>query len=144
MHIYLLIVRYTISYSKYHGCIVMWVSKKQPWITLSTTKSESMALIPGVKHALWISHFLQELSLPLAVPIHIHCDNMQMISNLQDASHHPHTKHFRIKGHWLWELIDHGDTKITYVKSAENVADILMKALLLAQHKFLSHKLGML
>ena len=129
---------------KYHGCIVVWVSKKQPRITLSTTESESMALIPGAKHALWIHHFLQELSLPLAVPIHIHCDNMQMISNLQDTSHHPCTKHFCIEGHWLRELVDYSDTKITYVKSADNVTDILTKALLLAQHKFLSHKLGML
>ena len=60
---------------KYHSCIVAWVSKKQPRIALSTTESESMALLPGAKHALWICHFLQELSLPLTVPIHIHCDN---------------------------------------------------------------------
>ena len=103
-----------------------------------------MALLPGAKHTLWIHHFLQELGLPLTAPIHIHCDNMQMISNLHNASHHPHMKHFRVEGHWLWELIDHGDTEITYVKSADNVTDILTKALLLAQHKFLSHKLGML
>ena len=95
-------------------------------------------------NALWICHFLQELSLPLTVPVHIHCDNMQMISNLRNASHHPHTKHFCIEGHWLQELVDHGDAQITYVKSTDNVADILTKALLLAQHKFLSHKLGML
>ena len=129
---------------KYHGCIVTWVSKKQPQIALSTTKSESMALIPGAKHALWISHFLQELSLPLAALIHIHCDNMQTISNLWDTSHHPCTKHFCVEGHWLQELIDCGDTIITYVKSTDNVADILTKALLLAQHKFLFYKLGML
>ena len=129
---------------KYHGCVVAWVSKKQPQIALSTTKSESMALLPGAKHALWIRHFLQELDLPLTVPIHIHCDNMQTISNLCDASHHPRTKHFHIEGHWLRELVDHGDAKITYVKSADNVTDILTKALPLAQHKFLSHKLGML
>ena len=103
-----------------------------------------MALLPGAKHALWIHHFLQELDLPLTAPIHIHCDNMQMISNLCDASHHPRMKHFCIEGHWLWELVDHGDAEITYVKSADNVADILTKALPLAQHKFLSHKLGML
>ena len=103
-----------------------------------------MALLPGAKHALWIRHFLQELSLPLAAPIHIHCDNMQMISNLWDAFHHPCTKHFRVEGHWLWELVNCGDTKITYVKSADNITNILTKALLLAQHKFLSHKLGML
>ena len=117
---------------KYHSCIVTWVSKKQPQITLSTTESESMALLPGAKHALWIHHFLQELSLPLTAPIHIHCDNMQMISNLRDASHHPRMKHFGVEGHWLWELIDHGDAEITYVKSTGNVADILTKALPLA------------
>ena len=132
------------GFCKYHSCIVAWVSKKQPQITLSTTESESMALLPGAKHALWICHFLQELNLPLGAPIHIHCDNMQTISNLCNASHHPHTKHFRVEGHWLQELVDHGDTKITYVKSADNVAHILTKALPLAQHKFLSHKLGML
>ena len=101
---------------KYHGCIVTWASKKQPQITLSTTESKSMALLPGAKHALWIRHFLQELGLPLAAPIHIHCDNMQMISNLWDASHHPCTKHFCVEGHWFWELVDCGDSKITYVQ----------------------------
>ena len=59
---------------KYHGCIVTWVSKKQPQIALSMTKSESIALLPGSKHPLWIRHFLQELGLPLAASIHIHCD----------------------------------------------------------------------
>ena len=52
-----------------------------------------MALRAMCKYStlLTICHFLQELGLPLTAPIHIHCDNMQMISNLQDTSHHPHT-----------------------------------------------------
>ena len=54
---------------------------------------------------------------------------MQMISNLRDASHHPRMKHFRVEGHWLRELVDHSDAKITYVKSADNVTDILVKGL---------------
>ena len=53
-----------------------------------------------------------------AIPsFHIYCDNMQMIPNLQDVSHHARTKHFRIEGHWVWELIDHADTEITYVRT---------------------------
>ena len=52
-----------------------------------------------------------------------------MISNLQDVSHNPHTKHFCIEGHWVWELIDHSEVKITYVQSTENTVDVLMKVL---------------
>ena len=125
----------------YDGCIVAWVSKRQTRIALSTTESESMASIPGAKHALWIRHLLQELGLPCTEPIHIYYDNMQ---NIQDASHHPCTKHFRVEGHWVRELVDHGDAEMTYARSAENITDILTKSLPLAQHKFLVHKLGML
>jgi hypothetical protein len=49
-----------------------------------------------------------------------------------------------VEGHWVRELVDHGEVEITYVKSAENIADVLTKALPLTQHKFLIHKLGML
>ena len=128
----------------YAGCVIAWLSKRQTRIALFTTESESMALIPGAKHALWLRHFLQELGLPCAEPIHLYCDNVQTISNLHDVSHHLRTKHFRVEGHWVPELVDHGEVEITYVQSAENTADVLTKALLLAQHRFLIHKLGML
>ena len=109
----------------YNGCVVTRLSKKQTWIALLTTESESMALIPGAKHALWVSHLHDEHGLPCTEPIHVYCDNLQTISNIQDASHHPHTKHLHIKCHWTCELVAHDEASITYVKSADNITDVL-------------------
>ena len=109
----------------YNGCVVARLSKKQTWIALLTTESESMALIPGAKHALWVSHLHDEHGLPCTEPIHVYCDNLQTISNIQDASHHPHTKHLHIKCHWTCELVAHDEASITYVKSADNITDVL-------------------
>ena len=124
--------------------MVAWLSKKQTWIALSTTKSESMALILGAKHALWVCLLLDELGLPCTKLIRVYCNNLQTISNIQDASHHPHTKHLRIECHWIRELITHDEAGITYVKSANNITDVLTKALPLPQHKALLSKLGMI
>ena len=128
----------------YNGCMVAWLSKKQTQIALSTTESKSMALIPGAKHALWVSHLLDELGLPCTKPIHVYCNNLQTISNIQDASHHPGTKHLHIECHWICELVAHDEASITYMKSADNIADVLTKALPLLQHKVLLSKLDMI
>jgi hypothetical protein len=127
----------------YGGSVIAWLSKKQSRIALSTTESESMALIPASKHGLWVHHLLNELDLPSSDLINLYCDNLQTISNIQDASLHARTKHLRVECHWVRELVDHNEMGITYIKSEDNLADILTKALPLPQHEYLLQKLGM-
>ena len=124
----------------------MIIGNKHTLLSRGCPKSRRVSPFPSRNPSpwpwsLWIRHLLQELGLPCTEPIHIYYDNMQ---NIQDASHHPCTKHFRVEGHWVRELVDHGDAEMTYARSAENITDILTKSLPLAQHKFLVHKLGML
>jgi hypothetical protein len=43
------------------GGAIFWSSKRQPTITLSTTKVEYMASTQGTKETIWMTKFMKEL-----------------------------------------------------------------------------------
>ena len=61
--------------------VISWSAKKQPIITLSSTKSEYVALTHASKDIIWLHKLLKELSFlyPLSLLTTLHCDNQGAI-----------------------------------------------------------------
>jgi hypothetical protein len=113
------------------GGAVSWTSKKQATVALSTLEAEYLALSLAVRHSIWIRQFYLDLKLmtnyPLTLKIHI--DNQAAIALANDPSHHARSKHFDIQHHFIRNAVDTHQVSIHKIRSEENPADLLTKAL---------------
>jgi hypothetical protein len=62
------------------GGTLLWSSKREAIVTLSTTEAEYITETHAVKEVLWLHLFLAEVTPPLEKPITIHLDNVSTIS----------------------------------------------------------------
>lgn len=125
------------------GAPVIWFSKKQPTTALSSTEAEVMALVEGIKEALWMRDFLEELGMKINSPTITYQDNQSVIAIAANPIHHARIKHMEIKTHFIRENIENGIVKLVYCPTELMIADVLTKPLPSKQHMELIRRMGM-
>ena len=103
---------------------ISWSSQRQSIVATSTTEAEYIALDHCVKEAMWLRIMLKDLTCNEEC-ILIMADNQSAIKLAKNAEFHKRTKHIDIKYHKIREYIDEKQVEVKYVKSSENVADLL-------------------
>jgi hypothetical protein len=111
------------------GGPIMWSSKAQQSVALSTMEAEYMAAGVTAKDALWMRHLLPELGFPLTGPLQIQCDNQACIALIKNPMCTSQAKHIDIIHHFLRERVASGELSIAFVSSDLNVADLFTKPL---------------
>jgi hypothetical protein len=117
---------------KLYGGLIAWRANKQDTVTTSTTEAELLALSQVAKEAIFTSRLLSELGIKLPdSTITIQCDNTQTIQLINKEVSKLQTKlrHVDIHNHWLRQEATKGTIAVTYMPSAEMLADRLTKAL---------------
>jgi hypothetical protein len=99
--------RHSISGYSFHMGIgaIMWSSKKQYIIALSSTEAEYIALTHAAKEALWLKTFIAEIHADDVKPIKINCNNQESITLSKDNKFHGRTKHVDIQYHFIFEAV---------------------------------------
>ncbi|GKD54841.1 putative ribonuclease H-like domain-containing protein, partial [Tanacetum coccineum] len=115
-------------YQKIGGNLVTWKSKKQKVISLSSAEAEFRGIAKGLAEALWIRKLVSEIGFPLKESIQIMSDNKAAIQILENHVQHDKTKHVEIDRHFIKEKLEAGIIKLPFVKSEDQLADILTKA----------------
>ncbi|KAJ2924432.1 hypothetical protein H1R20_g12657, partial [Candolleomyces eurysporus] len=117
--------------------IILWSSKKQPIITLSSTESEYIALTHAAKEAKWLWTLTREI-LPVVGlgayvekfnPTVLYCDNQGAIKLSTNPVFHARTKHINIHFHYICQTITSRDLQLVYCPTDSMVADIMMNQL---------------
>ena len=133
------------------GCPVLWVSKLQTEIALSTMESEYVALSQSCKDLFPIMDLGKEIGTFFDLPVkdkarfhvRIHEDNVGALTlgKLEPRRMTPRSKHYAIKYHWFREQL--GPRGITLVKIAtkEQLGDIFTKGLGRIAFEYLRKKL---
>ena len=114
------------------GGTIAWRASKQDTVSTSTTEAELLALSQTAKESLYISRLIRELSVTLDDDrIRIQCDNHQTIRcvTAEVAVLNTRLRHMDIQNHWLRQEVSQKRIEVVYMKSAENMADGLTKAL---------------
>ena len=83
---------------------------------------------------------LRMMGIPLAGPAYVYGDNMYVIHNTTSPESTLKKKHNSIAYHFVREGVARGEWIITYVKSKDNLADILTKTLPQPAREFLLRK----
>jgi hypothetical protein len=125
------------------GGTVLWGSRKQELVTLSTAESEFVAATHAAKEAQWLRRFIGEVFQPLKHPTTLYSDNQSAITLTKDGSYHARTKHIDIRYHYIRFCIEDGSIELLYCPTENMVADTLTKALPSVKAKHFTHELGM-
>jgi len=121
----------------YAGCPIVWASKLQTDIALSTTETEYIALSQALREVIPLMHLLREFKnnnfhLGSVQPT-VHCrvfeDNAGALELANVPKMRPRTKHINVKYHHFREYVTKGDITVLAVSSEEQVADMLTKPL---------------
>ena len=117
-------------------CPLLWKSCLQSEVALSTVEAEYYAMSECIRVLLPLKALVREvvnnLNLPSEIAGSITCkvfeDNMGAISLANKQQFTPRNKHFHVKFHHFWDAVQKQEVHIIYIKSAENRADFLTKA----------------
>lgn len=105
------------------GVAIMWRSKQQKAVTLSSTEAEFYAASEAVKEILFVAQVLLDLGVPVHTPIEVKIDNMGAIFMSGNASSSTRTRHVDTRWHFVRELQDQGAIEVVFVKTEDNWAD---------------------
>ena len=124
---------YTIYFK---GCPIIWVSKMQTEITLSTTEAEYVALSQSMRDVIPFMNIVDEInsiyqleSDKAQVLCTLFEDNNGAIELAKAPKYRPRTKHIALKYHHFREHVKNGLVEILPIDTADQIADIFTKAL---------------
>ena len=110
------------------GNLVTWRSKKQNVVSRSSAEAKYRGMAQGVCELLWIRRLLTELGFKPEKPMELHCDNKSAIDIAHNPVQHDRTKHVEVDRHFIKEKIEKKIIHLPFVKSEDQLADILTKA----------------
>ena len=105
------------------------MSKKQNTCETSTFGSELVATKTAMEYIRGLRYKLRMMGIPLAGPAYVYGDNMSVIHNTKFPESTLKKEHNSIAYHFIREGVTRKECIITYVKSKDNLADILTKTL---------------
>lgn len=124
--------------------VVSWVSKKQPVVSLSTTKAEYIATAFCACQCIWLRRILEQLGAEEKEETVILCDNSSTIQLSKNPVFHGRSKHIAVRFHFLRDLVNYEVVRLSFCCSEEQVADIMTKPLKLEQFEKRRSMLGVM
>ncbi|WKA10931.1 hypothetical protein VitviT2T_028474 [Vitis vinifera] len=110
------------------GNLVTWKSKKQNVVARSSAKAEFRGMALGLCEALWLRLLLQDLGYLSRQPIRLFCDNKAACDIAHNLVQHDRTKHVDVDRFFIKEKLDDKIVELPKIRSEDQLADILTKA----------------
>ena len=107
---------------------IIWSSKKQEVIVLSSTEAECVAATSLACQGVWLIRVFAELGQQQTKVTEPLCDKKATITIAKSPALHGRTKHIDIRLHFIRDLINDDVIAFRHCVTEEHVADILTKA----------------
>ena len=124
--------------------LVTWWSKKQRTVSRSTAEAEFRALADASCEIDWLLRIMKDLQIPMTLPSHLYGDNTTSLYIANNSIYHERTKHVDHDCYTIRERIDNGMIKTLHVRTHNQIADVLTKALYPSPFRDLTSKIGVL
>lgn len=129
---------------KVFGNSIIWWSRRQSVVALSTLMAEFLALCEAVREVLWLRGHLNYLVVRISLPFTIFEDNLGCIAIAKDPTNHKGTRHMNPKLFFVRDDIRNGSVKLEHISTDANIADIFTKSLARPRSELLRRQLGLL
>jgi hypothetical protein len=112
-----------------NGGPLVWSSRKQTCVSVSTTESEYVAMCAAAKEIVWLRGLLGDCDKKQAEPTPLFCDNMGAVALIKNPVFHRRSKHINVQYNYTRSLEDDLTLEVSHVGTEEQLADFLTKPL---------------
>jgi hypothetical protein len=102
------------------GAIILWKSKIQRTVALSSSEAEYYALSEAAKEITFVVQLLQDIEVTVELPVINYCDNVGAIFMAENAPATMRTKHVDARCHFVREYIVDEFVKVVFDKCGDN------------------------
>lgn len=110
-----------------YGAPIMWASRRQTQVALSSTEAEYYAVGDTIKELIWVQRVMHDLDIKLHLPTTVNCDNQSCVKLILNEKISRRSKHFDTKYHFIKDAVDSKLVQLSYVPTEHNIADIFTK-----------------
>ncbi|CAB0037468.1 unnamed protein product [Trichogramma brassicae] len=110
------------------GCVV-WASRRQACVSLSTTEAEYIAASEATKEIVWLRKLLADIDCECLTPTILYIDNQSAIRLTRNPVFHRRSKHIDVRYQFINEKMKENVIDTRFVKSGDQYADIFTKGL---------------
>lgn len=125
------------------GAPVAWKSKRQTFVTLSSTEAEFCNLTPAFLLSCWVRDILAEAGHRLPKPIQMYTDSANARSWILNPTKAASSRSVDIRYKWIIERVKSGELDLRHIPGTEMVADGLTKPLRRELHTKFIRLLGL-
>ena len=111
-------------------------------MALSSCEAEYIEITSPVCQGVWITRLVKEVTRVEIEAVKIMVDNQSAIMLSKTSAHHNRTKHIDTRYHFIRDCVEDGRVVIEHVKTKDQLADILTKALGRVKFVELSARIG--
>jgi hypothetical protein len=122
---------------------VSWFSRKQKVVALSSCEAEYIAAAAAACQGVWLETLRADLLDCEVSKVKLKIDNMSALSLCKNPVFHDRSKHIDTKFHYIRENVECGKIRVEHVGTADQLADILTKALGRVRYLELREKIGL-
>ena len=97
-------------------------------VALSSAEAEFRGIARGLTELLWLRKLMGEIGFSSYGPCELMCDNRAAISIYENPVQHDRTKYIEVDLHFIKENLESGIISLPFVKSSDQLADVLTKA----------------
>ena len=102
-------------------------SKSMRSVVLSTTEAEYVAISEVVKEIKFVYQLLESMDVKVPLPIKVRVDNIGAIWLANNSGVSERTKHMDTRAHFVRSYVINEVVTIEFVKSNENISDVMMQ-----------------
>jgi hypothetical protein len=123
---------------------ITWQSTKQKVVAQSSCESEYIAAANATCQELWLVQALAEVQgYALSTPL-LRVDNRSAIALIKNPVLHGQSKHIKVKYHLVRESTENSQINVEFIRSEEQLGDILTKPLSRVKFLELHTKIGLI
>lgn len=108
---------------------IFWRTQKQDVVSHSSAEAEYRSMEEASREIKWLRRLLHDLGSPLKDPVWLYCDSKSAIYIATNPIFHERAKHVESDCHQVRDLIKAGFLSTIHVRTNEQIADLLTKAL---------------
>ena len=109
--------------------LINWASQKQKTVALSSCEAEYVAATAAACQGMWLNRLVNELSGIDETMVKLLVDNKLAIVLTKNPIQHSHTKHIDTCHHFILQYMEDKKIQVDYVRTEDQLADILTKSL---------------